>query len=1054
MLIDNKNRRLHEELKSHIRSGDSLYIMNPSLTLFAISHLQKELVRLKECKILLSAPLVRPDGTIPLVEHDDDIPARNSLQQMDIAKNLFELVQQKIELCVLKEGRQAPSCIYLIKKKQGQSIVIQGNSAFTTAGLGLSASRNIDTNVLIQDPQTVEQFQRLFLDYWNNKSEVLDQKQELLQQLQRVARKKHPQEVYLYTLGHLFGSFSKDMEREMDLSSRSGFLQTKIWGKLYPFQKDGVLGAIGKLETYNGCIIADSVGLGKTFEALAVIKYYELRNSRVLVLSPKKLRENWLTYVINDRRNILAEDRFNYDVLNHTDLTRANGLSGDINLETLIWSNYDLVVIDESHNFRNTGSSKSSVSRYSRLMDDIIRKGVKTKVLMLSATPVNNRLNDLKNQIAFITEGNDSAFFNEGIPSYEATLRLAQKQFNSWLKQNADERKVEELLKQLRFDYFKLLDLLTIARSRKHIQKYYSMKEIGTFPERLPPLSIRAAFDELGEMPGVTELDKTIRRLSLAPYAPLQYVLPHKREEYDKKYDIEISETTRFIHRDRESSLIHLMRVNLLKRMESSIHSFRETLYKLLIKVEDFIEKLDAHQQGDLDCPPIEEVDIESEEYADMLLGSDKIKVKIEDCDRIRWRQDLVRDRELLTDLLNKSELVSPHRDFKLLELKRVIQEKIANPINPENRKVLIFTAFSDTAEYLYKHLSIWARENFHIHSALVTGSSDSKTTLPLRRKDLSGIISNFSPISKERDRVSDSVPGDIDILIATDCISEGQNLQDCDMVVNYDIHWNPVRLIQRFGRIDRLGSRNGAIQLVNFWPDMELDEYINLEARVSGRMVLLDVSATGEENLIDTSNDPAYMNDLMYRKKQLQQLQTRVVDLEDISGTISITDLNLNDFRMDLATYKEKNKPPLDCVKGDFTLVKRKESEEGIPGPGTLFCLRRSDGTESDDPSHPLAPFYLVYMADQGSLYYSHLETRKSLQLLRGLCGQETHIIEGEPLDVSAATQSLKEAVQSIVGKDEEQGLDGLFDSESEGLTGSGLTAEGFECITWFRVL
>lgn len=657
-----------------------------------------------------------------------------------------------------------------------------------------------------------------------------------------------------------------DLDEDKIIKTRTGIKDTLVWSKLYRFQRDGVLGAIDKIEKYSGCIIADSVGLGKTFEALAIIKYYELRNDRVLVLCPKKLRENWTLYTINDRRNLFAGDRFNFDVLNHTDLTRTRGHTGEINLETVNWGNYDLVVIDESHNFRNNPPRKDGLTRYSRLMRDIIKAGVKTKVLMLSATPVNSRMNDLKNQVAFITEGVDDALYSHGIVSIEATLRKAQTRFNQWLRLDAAERTVPGLLEVLSFDYFKLLDLLTIARSRKHIEKYYDLTEIGKFPERAKPINIKADIDTRNQFPPLKEINRDIRRLNLSAYAPLKYVLPSKLEEYSRKYDMAVAGGSVFKQIDREESLIHLMRVNLFKRMESSINSFALTLERLLRDVRVIIGRIDSHEKNEVEEISIEDIEVEDEDFEPYLVGT-KIKVLIQDVDRVRWKQELQEDEELLVRLLREARQIDAARDRKLHDLKDLIAGKCRQPINAGNTKIIVFTAFADTADYLYDNIAGWAQHELGLYSALVTGrTGGNKTNMPKLRKDLASIITSFSPLSKERTKIDETLTDQISILIATDCISEGQNLQDCDYVVNYDIHWNPVRIIQRFGRIDRLGSTNTVVQLVNFWPNLELDEYINLEARVSGRMVLLDISATGEENIIEFS-DAGKMNDLEFAR-------------------------------------------------------------------------------------------------------------------------------------------------------------------------------------------
>ena len=761
-----------------------------------------------------------------------------------------------------------------------QYVLINGSVDFTTDGLGITQSNRSDFNSCMYGTDSTYHYLKNFNELWEDNSVVEDVKDRVLEQMQ-VMYKENPSEfIYFVTIYNIFNEYLDELTEEKIVKTRTGFKDTQIWNKLYKFQKDAVIGTIDKMEKHNGCIIADSVGLGKTFTALAIIKYYELRNDRVLVLVPKKLRENWTIYTQNDKRNLFIEDRFNYDVLNHTDLSRISGESGEINLKTINWSNYDLIVIDESHNFRNNPAVKDRKTRYERLMDEVIKAGVKTKVLMLSATPVNNRMNDIKNQIAFISEDNDNAFLDVGLNSVENILRKAQMVFNQWSKLSDESRTGDTFVDMMDVDYFKLLDTITIARSRKHIEKYYNLDEIGKFPIRKPPINQYSDIDVNDEFPPLKEVNRTIKRLNLGIYSPLLYLLPDKIEAYSEKYDVAVGDgSSIFKQSDRERQIVVLMRINMLKRMESSIYSFKLTIKTLLGKIESLLERI---QNNDLNYDPnvdISLIDPDEEEYDNMMFGKKK-KVLFKDIDLIKWTQDLEADRERLTSILKEAENISPARDRKLQDLKDIIKNKIHNPINENNRKILIFTAFADTAKYLYENIAEWARENHHLHSAMVTGSDTNKTTLKgVGATDLNNILTNFSPCSKERAKIDSNIQDEIDILIGTDCISEGQNLQDCDYLINYDIHWNPVRIIQRFGRIDRIGSKNNEIQLVNFWPNLELDEYINLKGRVESRMVMVDVSATGEENIIE-ENKTKKMNDLEYRKKQLMRLKEEVVDL------------------------------------------------------------------------------------------------------------------------------------------------------------------------------
>ena len=657
---------------------------------------------------------------------------------------------------------------------------------------------------------------------------------------------------------------------------------------------------------------------------------------------------------------------------------------------------------------------------------------------MLSATPVNNRMNDLKNQVAFIVEAEDQALKANGIASIEQTLKMAQTRFNAWLNLEENERTTETLLENLNFDYFKLLDLLTIARSRKHIEKYYDLTEIGKFSERLKPVNIKTDIDTEGRFPALESINRDIRLLNLSAYTPLKYVLTQKAEEYSRKYDREVAGGSVFRQVDREQSLIHLMRVNLFKRMESSINSFTMTLEKLLGEVTSLIQKIADHDNNAaVEEFDIEDIEIEDDAFSPFVVGK-KVKVLIQDMDTVRWKQELEEDREILEKLISSSFAVTAVQDEKLRKLKELIRYKVENPINSGNKKLIVFTAFADTAKYLYQHTAEWAQQELGIYAALVTGSGENRTEMPGIRKDLTSIITSFSPISKERMKVDSSLTDEIDLLIATDCISEGQNLQDCDYLINYDIHWNPVRIIQRFGRIDRLGSKNDKIQLVNFWPNMELDEYINLEARVSGRMVLLDISATGEENVIEFT-DSGKMNDLEYRRKQLEKLQNEVVDIDDVEGGISIADLTLNDFRMDLSDYINGSDNLLERMPlGAYSVATIDESLKGELSPGVIFCLRNEGAETVSDTTYALSPHYLVYVKNDGSVLLQFTQVRKILDTLKKLG------VHGKTVNTAAATQFsrltkdgsdmshyqslLSKAVQALTGAAEERGVESLF--------------------------
>ncbi len=1064
-LLDNKRQgTVGNALSTALQVGSRLSVVSSLFSIYGYAAIKNKLAHINEIRLLIPSNNISftlPDGKQPfhitdLAGNNEDRRFRNSLNMPALARECADWLQKKAD--IRTASVPIPQNLFHIDNPDGSTAAIYGSSPFTSSGLGATPSPGFEMNTYTTSSVETQKLLDWFEKIWNNAEVTHDIKLTILTQLKELFSIKSTELIYFLTLYNIFYEFLDEFEEDKIIKTQTGIKDTLIWNKLYKFQRDGVLGAIDKIEKYNGCIIADSVGLGKTFEALAIIKYYELRNDRVLVLCPKKLRENWTIFTVNDKRNIFAADRFNYDVLNHTDLSRVRGFSGEINLETINWSNYDLVVIDESHNFRNNQPRKDGLTRYARLMRDIIKSGVKTKVLMLSATPVNNRMNDLKNQVAFITEGVDDALQFTGIVSIEQTLRKAQTRFNQWLKYETDKRTTQSLMEMLNLDYFKLLDLLTIARSRKHIEKYYDIAEIGSFPERAKPINIKADIDTGNLFPPLQEINRDIRRLNLSAYAPLKYVLPTKREQYGRKYDMKVAGGSIFRQVDREQSLIHLMRVNLFKRMESSINSFALTVEKLLKNAQFIIAKIENHEEMAVEEMDIEEIEVESEEFSPFLIGK-KIKVLLQDVDRIRWKQELNEDISLFIKLLREARAIDVIRDAKLHELKKLISEKVKRPINPGNRKVIVFTAFADTAHYLYENIADWAQETLQLHTALVTGTGGNKTTMPNIRKDLASIITAFSPISKERDKIDATLTEEIDILIATDCISEGQNLQDCDYLVNYDIHWNPVRIIQRFGRIDRLGSQNKVIQLVNFWPNMELDEYINLEARVSGRMVLLDISATGEENVIEFA-DAGKMNDLEYRRKQFEQLKNEVVDIEDLSNGISITDMTLNDFRIDLADYLKEHETRLAQMPfGVFAVAQNDNLLENDIQPGVIFCLRSENPKIRADSAYAFAPYYLVYVSENGEILLNYHHAKKILDLIKKLSLGQSYPNKNavarfnahtrDATDMSRYQTLLAKAVTAITGKAEEIGVESLFQRG-----GTNITKDSFHGIDDFEVI
>lgn len=1077
-LVTNKgNDRVKVIISDQAEGAKELEFASSELSIFALSSLIQMLPSLSVVRAVFS------ENSLSCLNGDSsEVSQRNQLESRAEAKKCIQWLEQNGEVKLSTELLPQSAYSFMSDAKT-VALSLTGNCSLTLAGLGEVPGSKFSMIQCASEAAEHQQISAWLKAVWDSLPNDSSAKPRLINLIKQFSQARSASSIYHLMLYHLFSGDDNELNEDKIIKSATGIKNTVVWKKLYKFQKDGVVGAIQKMEKFGGCIIADSVGLGKTFEALAVIKYYELRNDRVLVLCPKRLRDNWTVYASNDKRNLFSKDRFNYDVLNHTDLSREKGYSGDIDLSYINWGNYDLIVIDESHNFRNKKNSNDGMTRYECLMRKIIQAGVKTRVLMLSATPVNNRLSDLKNQLAFITEGKDDALADSQIYSIESTVQKAQRQFNRWLDLDNDERTAPQLMNMLGFDYFKLLDLLTIARSRKHIQRYYGIAETGEFPKRLAPINVKSDVDITGAFPSIRDINNEIRRLNLSVYAPLRYVLQSKQKAYDEHYSTKLkSGQGLFRQQDREESLVHLLRVNMLKRMESSVHAFALTLGRQLADIDRLLSRIDDHAES-IEEVSIDDIDIDDSTFESLLVGK-KVKVLLSDCDVHRWRQELTEDRNRIAMLLSAANAVKPATDSKLRDIKALIENKLTKPINANNKKIIIFTAFADTADYLYANLQPWCHQEYQLHSALVRGTGSNKTSLEGVTSDLSGILTAFSPLSKERNEEDEHL-GEIDILIATDCISEGQNLQDCDYLINYDIHWNPVRIIQRFGRIDRLGSINDCIQLVNFWPNIELEEYINLEQKVSGRMVLLDISATGEENLIE-QNSGDQMNDLEYRKNQLLKLQETVIDLEDLSSGVSITDLTLNDFRMDLAHAQETKEsisleevadPSYDVENasqyweklplGLMSVTTALNTHELQVESGVIFCLRAvgEAALNTIDPSYPLAPHYLVHVGDDGGILLNHsqaklvLDRLKTLSVGRDIPDQSAYEAFDQQTkngtDMSHYRQALERAVEAITGTNDERATASLFQPGGTLLTPGGSRGlDDFEVVAFMVIL
>lgn len=1064
--FNNITERVIDDLKQLLLSDNSqVSIAAASFSIYAYEALKEELEKVDCVNFIFTSPTFYTDKSekqkrefyIPklnrersLFGSDFEIRLRNQLTQRAIARECADWIRRKARF---KTNITHGSMNSFLNVKTGdETYTYMPFNEFTTTELGLDRGNNICPMVVgMPGHSSTDMFLKNFAELWKDKEKFQDVTDNVIENIETVYKENAPAFIYFITLYNIFNEFLEDISEDVLPNEATGFKSSVIWNKLYNFQRDASLAIINKLEKYNGCILADSVGLGKTFTALSVIKYYENRNRNVLVLCPKKLNDNWQTFRSNYKNNPVLADRLRYDILFHSDLSRDKGLSNGLDLERVNWGNYDLIVIDESHNFRNGGRFDNEdedddfkENRYARLMNKVIRSGVKTKVLMLSATPVNNRFSDLKNQLQLAYEGkaeNINDLLDTG-KNIDSIFRDAQTVYSKWAKLPPEKRTTEKLVDSLSYDFFQLLDAVTIARSRSHIIKYYNTNDVGKFPERLSPISRRPKLTDLNDAITFADIAEMLNRLNLSIYTPSLFIFESEKGNYGIDYEGEGLTVD-----GREKGIRKLMAINLLKRLESSVNSFRLTLTRIRDFINDSITAIDKFQEngaGTVDVTDFSE-DFDTEDNENDPFVGRKSKINLRDMDYVSWRRDLKADLEVLELLILMLKDITPEHDMKLQQLVADLKNKFEHPINGSNKKVLIFTAFADTANYLYEQLSGRILNDCGLHTALITGSTDGKCTLPKLKCTFNDILTYFSPLSKDRDAIHPNDTREIDVLIATDCISEGQNLQDCDYLINYDIHWNPVRIIQRFGRIDRIGSKNDVIQLVNYWPDMELDDYIKLKGRVESRMKATVITSTGDDNLLSANEK----GDLEYRRNQLKKLQNEVVDIEDMDTGVNIMDLGLNEFRLDLlANLKEH--PNMDLTPfGMSAVVNASELVE----PGVMYVLKNKNNGVNIDRSNLLHPFYMVYLSHTGTVICDHLSPKKLLDKMRYVCKDKTEPDKALCKQFNKETRDgknmrhysdlLQSAIESIITVKEESDIDdflngvqgNLFANEIRGL-------------------
>ena len=1074
-IIDNQTKLLGDDLKREIKSGNKLRVAAASFSIYAFHELKRELENIEELRFIFSSAAFVDNGITEKLSKEKrefflpnevsensvygtefEVRLRNKLSQKAIARECADWIRNKAKFKANKTGGAMPTYIAT------DSTLFHGVNGFTVPDLGYEQDNALARSVIkISDANTTKEIIAQFDEIWSDDNKVTDITDKIIEHISSAYNENAPEYIYFIALYNIFTEFLIDLSANYLPQEATGFKNSIIWNKLYNFQQDGAIGIINKLEKYNGCILADSVGLGKTFTALAVMQYYSLKNRAILVLCPKRLADNWNAYKNNTKTNVFYKDRIRFDIFYHTDLGRK-GFSNGVNLESINWGNYDLVVIDESHNFRNINPEREKESRYDFLMNHIMRDGIKTKVLMLSATPVNNRYDDLRNQLALAYEGDYQAF-NEALGMEKSVLEIFSKAhavFKAWSNLPPDKRRNADLIDKLDLDFRTLLDSVTIARSRSNITKYYDTKKMGNFPKRRKPISYKCDLTDRTDVIGYKEIYEQIHRLTLSVYAPFSQILPSRMSKYIKEFNLGGSKiSTTDMAKGREMGIKKLMSVNLLKRLESSCESFRQTVKNLIETNNEVIRKIEHFEKtGESKIErKLNDSDLWNIDGDDFELNEKSIEIDLKDMDCISWRREIESDICVLNGLLSEMNKVTVEHDSKLNRLKEIIANKIQCPFNTGNKKLLIFSAFADTTSYLYDHLAPWIKADFGLDTAKIEGTGNNQCTINGVKKQTDIILTMFSPISKERDANYPNLPN-IDVLIATDCISEGQNLQDCDICINYDIHWNPVRIVQRFGRIDRIGSKNTEIQLVNFWANVSLDEYIKLNSRVESRMAIVDQATGAADNLL-TEEQVEYE----HRAMQIKKLQDgELQDLEDVDGNITITDLGLNEFRMDIVNYIKIYGEPKRVPKGMHTVVPQ-DKERGIER-GVIFVLRNMSEDIKRVAQNKLRSFYLVYISESGEIKVNHSNVKNTLDIMRSVCKNQSEPIEAAYRSFNRETADgykmdkynklLEKAVHSIINVEEERDIDSLFTAGgTTALTGDIKGLDDFELICFVVV-
>jgi len=1078
MILDNeKHLKVHEWIVKYTEEG-TIDIVTGYFTVGALAYLSQQ-VNQKIAKFRLVL------GDIVNLDQVDDRPLDllNENITIEAALNLSRLAQEAVDF--LKQDKVKAKTLepnfchakcYLFepsKKDDRNKYFISGSSNLTEAGIGKKQTNNLELNIAetgnnSQYKELVEWFESL----WNNPqahkektilakdgtSKKIDFKQYLIEAIAKIFIEYSPRDIYFKILFELFGNQILEIENDPEFNRQIGRLEnTAIFRSLYKFQEKGVLSLIRMLQKYDGAILADAVGLGKTWSALAVMKFFQMQGREVILLCPKKLENNWRRYK-EDQASKFEVDKLKFFMRFHTDMNNSRLESYNDRADKFFRDDKPkLIVIDESHNLRN-----HKANRYKFLVEQILQKNQDVKVLLISATPINNSLNDVRNQFKLMVQGNVHGYETKlGVRNIDHSFKQAQTIFNDWRKDKNP--KIGDFIKKLSGnDFFRLTDSLLVARTRKMVE---SQETDLTFPVKNKPVNLFVTPHQLGNFETFEELFDHFPPM-LSGYQPAFYLDDESGVKKDVLRDDKL----------RDRFLVKMIYILMVKRLESSWFSFYSTVEKIKDHHQNALDKIKSYQTNKAKAVLLENdvIDLDNDQNDDdfteaveeYTLGK-KRPINIADIDAAgsldKFKEDLKKDLDALDNLyvnlqkfdakINK-EVKKPHQikscDDKLKELIAQIIKKCNSGANNHNQKVVIFTVYRDTAEYLFKQLQARGFDKIAIASGTGSYSDDSD-----HKQSMEAILERFAPYTKlfrekewtfesekegleafaewqewikeNHPKTHQKLSKPIDILIATDALSEGQNLQDADMVINYDIHWNPVRIIQRMGRIDRLGSPNEQIFGINFWPSENINSYLNLQGRIEQRMAAMKLAGSEVDHQFSDSFAKMAHDEDFDRKmndRMIEQMSITWDDIEVSDQGLGFDSLSLERYRQDLLAEFNRDKDKYrQMPKGVYTGFVGDMATGARDG---IVALLGYPAKPSKKLDHQYQVFDLIYIDKSGKLVLNN--QKEVLDFLNVNKDQERFVPDavdrGEPVAIAELVNALKswlssQAVQTEVMED-----------------------------------